>query len=335
MSEEGPQIKIREATKDNVDFILSNIDMALANSLRRVMIAEIPTLAIDSVEVEMNTTVLADEFISHRLGLIPLQSADIDQLEYCRDCFCEDHCDKCSVVLTLQAVGESESTTNVYAKDLVIVSNLLGRNIGHPIIQDKEGNGVLICKLRKGQELKMTCVAKKGIAKEHAKWGATAAIEYEYDPWNKLKHTDYWYENDPLKEWPHSKNCQYEDPPTEGELFDYKAKANTFYMNVEAVGSITTDQVIIRGIDTLQKKTAGILLALSQMEQEKVNFGTGTQDNNDLHQQDDHMGMSNGNDASYGNYMGSNNDGMMNGGGNNIQGGYQNNMGPNGYSDSW
>lgn len=275
MSEEGPQVKIREATKDNVDFILSNVDLALANSIRRVMIAEIPTLAIDSVQVETNSTVLADEFIAHRLGLIPLQSVDIEQMEYSRDCFCEDHCDKCSVVLTLQALGESESTTNVYAKDLTIVSNLLGRNIGYPIIQDKEGNGVLICKLRKGQELKLTCVAKKGIAKEHAKWGPTAAIEFEYDPWNKLKHTHYWYEVDPETEWPNSKNCEYEDPPVEGESFDYNAQADTFYMNVETIGSIPVDQVVTRGIDTLQKKVASILLALTQMDHERVNAAGG------------------------------------------------------------
>lgn len=275
MSEEGPQVKIREANKDNVDFILSNVDLALANSIRRVMIAEIPTLAIDSVQVETNSTVLADEFIAHRLGLIPLQSLDIEQMEYSRDCFCEDHCDKCSVVLTLQALGESESTTNVYAKDLTIVSNLLGRNIGYPIIQDKEGNGVLICKLRKGQELKLTCVAKKGIAKEHAKWGPTAAIEFEYDPWNKLKHTHYWYEVDPETEWPHSKNCEYEDPPVEGESFDYNAQADTFYMNVETIGSIPVDQVVTRGIDTLQKKVASILLALTQMDHERVNAAGG------------------------------------------------------------
>lgn len=279
MSEEGPHVNIREATNDTVDFILSNVDLSLANSLRRVMIAEIPTLAIDSVEVEINTTVLADEFISHRLGLIPLQSKDIDQLVYCRDCYCEDHCDRCSVVLTLQAIGESESTTNVYAKDLQILSDLGGRNIGHPIIQDKEANGVLICKLRKGQELKLKCVAKKGISKEHAKWSPAAAVEFEYDPWNKLRHTDYWYEQDRTAEWPQSKNCELEDPPNEDDLFDYKAKPNTFYINVESVGSIPSDQIVIRGIKTLQDKVADILFSLKKMDQDKVAFGGPTTDN--------------------------------------------------------
>ncbi|AET39437.1 DNA-directed RNA polymerase II core subunit RPB3 Ecym_4382 [Eremothecium cymbalariae DBVPG len=279
MSEEGPQVKIREATKDNVDFILSNVDLSLANSLRRIMIAEIPTLAIDSVEIETNTSVLADEFISHRLGLIPLQSKDIDQLVYCRDCYCEDHCDRCSVVLTLQAVGESESTTNVYAKDLQIVSDLGGKNIGHPIIQDKEANGILVCKLRKGQELRLKCVAKKGISKEHAKWSPAAAIEFEYDPWNKLKHTDYWFEQDATSEWPHSKNCEFEDPLNDDDVFDYSAKPNIFYINVESVGSITSDQVVIRGIKTLQDKVADILFSLKKMDQDKVAFGGPTSEN--------------------------------------------------------
>ncbi|CAI5169317.1 AVN_HP_G0119760.mRNA.1.CDS.1 [Saccharomyces cerevisiae] len=64
----------------------------------------------------------------------------------------------------------------------------------------------------------------------------------------------------------------------EGDPFDYKAQADTFYMNVESVGSIPVDQVVVRGIDTLQKKVASILLALTQMDQDKVNFASG--DNN-------------------------------------------------------
>ena len=77
----------------------------LANSLRRVVMADIPTVgwfrttyvqslllisldkAIDLVEIEINTTVLPDEFIAHRLGMIPLVSTNCDEaIRYTRVC---------------------------------------------------------------------------------------------------------------------------------------------------------------------------------------------------------------------------------------------------------
>lgn len=36
------------------------------------------------VEFETNTTVLADEFLSHRLGMVPIDSRDVEKLRYTR-----------------------------------------------------------------------------------------------------------------------------------------------------------------------------------------------------------------------------------------------------------
>lgn len=191
----------RQVSSNRVEFDLSNVDLALANSLRRTILAEVPTIAIDVVQVEQNTSVLADEFIAHRLGLIPLNSKGVDEIVYSRDCECDEFCEHCSVVLTLHARCTGDDVMKVYARDLVVGEPRANESLGNPVIQDAAGLGSVICKLRKGQELRMRCIAKKGIAKEHSKWAPTAAVGFEYDPWNKLRHLDYWYEVDAEQEW--------------------------------------------------------------------------------------------------------------------------------------
>jgi DNA-directed RNA polymerase II subunit RPB3 len=177
-----------QADKTHVDFELSRTNIAFANSLRRIIQAEVPTIAIDLVEIEKNTSVLADEFIAHRLGLIPLDCKGVAELNY--------------VTLTLNARCQSDEIMKVYASDLV-VDGRHSSSVGKPMITDPEGLGCLIAKLRRDQELRLTCIAKKGIAKEHAKWMPTSAVGFEYDPHNKLHHIDLWFENDtdPAKEW--------------------------------------------------------------------------------------------------------------------------------------
>lgn len=88
--------------------------------------------------------------------------------------------------------------------------------------------------------------SSQGIAKEHAKWSPCSTIAFEYDPHNKLRHTSHWFEQDERAEWPLSENAVEEDPPREDEPFDFLAKPEKFYMNVETVGNLKPKEVVAK-----------------------------------------------------------------------------------------
>jgi len=98
---ENIEIEILSIDNEHIKFLIKNIDAAYANSLRRIMIAEIPTMAIELVYVEENRSVLPDEMLAHRLGLIPLDSTNVDNYNWRQDCNCDcmmiKNCPKCSV----------------------------------------------------------------------------------------------------------------------------------------------------------------------------------------------------------------------------------------------
>ena len=65
--QEMPKIKVLSYSKYVIKFELLNTDLAIANALRRIIISEVPTMAIDLVEIRDNSSVLHDEMIAHRL----------------------------------------------------------------------------------------------------------------------------------------------------------------------------------------------------------------------------------------------------------------------------
>lgn len=113
-----PQLVIRKLTADYCEFILSNTDVSVANALRRVIIAEVPTIAIDLVEIENNTTVLNDEFLAHRLGLIPLLSDHAEMMKRPFEATSEH--DLTDIVFSLDVKCITEGTLPVTTDDLIL-----------------------------------------------------------------------------------------------------------------------------------------------------------------------------------------------------------------------
>jgi len=206
------QVQLDSVTlgRNDMRFILRNTDVSMANALRRTMIAEVPTMAVDLVTIHENTTVLHDEYIAHRIGLIPLASAAADGYVYSRDCVaCDDFCGACSVSYTLSVTNATDDDVPVTSRDLVPAEVSPDAPSGDPVVpihdsgdvlrdaapspssptgavpasvSEAAAKGILIVKLARGQRLSFSAIAKKGIGKEHAKWSPVCTVAFRAEP---------------------------------------------------------------------------------------------------------------------------------------------------------
>jgi DNA-directed RNA polymerases I and III subunit RPAC1 len=68
------KIEIQHLSDLELEFDLVGIDASIANAFRRILLAEVPTMAIETVYVFNNTSVIQDEVLAHRLGLVPIKA---------------------------------------------------------------------------------------------------------------------------------------------------------------------------------------------------------------------------------------------------------------------
>jgi DNA-directed RNA polymerase II subunit RPB3 len=65
---------------------------------------------------------------------------------------------------------------------------------------------------------------------------------------------------------PKSKYAEWEEPPQEGEPFDYDAVPERFYFEVESIGNLEPDAIIQQGIKVLQQKLAAVIQDLTESD---------------------------------------------------------------------
>ncbi len=157
-------IKILERDNNHIVIEFNDTPRQYVNALRRLSISQVPTFAIDDVVVLENSSVMHDEAIAHRLGLIPLRT-DLERFVMPHVCDCKSTlgCSKCRVLLVLDS--ESQDKTKVITSaDLVSEDDVV-----KPV-----NNEIPIVSLAPGQKLKFEGYARLGTGKNHAKWQPTS-----------------------------------------------------------------------------------------------------------------------------------------------------------------
>lgn len=143
------KLQLLEKDKESVTFLVKGSNHSLMNALRRAIISEIPVFAVEDVIFYENSSVMWDEYIAHRIGLIPLRAK------------WGTYNEKSEVHMMLEKQGPG----TVYSGDFLI------QDPGVEVVDPE----IPIIRLREGQRLRVECIAKVGTAKEHGKWQAGLA----------------------------------------------------------------------------------------------------------------------------------------------------------------
>ncbi len=236
-------------------FVARPITPAFANGIRRAMIADVPTFSIDTVRVIENSSVMFDEQIGLRLGLVPLTTPP-DDFEIGDE-----------VTLSLDVEGptreDHEETNTAYSGDIVS---------SDPMVQPAEEN-VPIIDLKQNQRLEVEADAVLDTGREHAKHQGGVAVgyrhlqrvevvgekpEFEDEDANILRGV---IEEDgelvPTGEFDHDLTNRY--PGKELAVHDVE---NAFVFDVETDGSLSVEELVTGAVDSLEARATELRAAV-------------------------------------------------------------------------
>ncbi|WP_458187352.1 DNA-directed RNA polymerase subunit D [Haladaptatus sp. NG-WS-4] len=217
-------------------FLVRNVTPAFANGVRRAMIADVPTLSIDTLRVIENSSVMFDEQIGLRLGLVPLTTPP-GEFEVGD-----------TVTLSLDVSGPGTA----FSGDLISSDEM---------VQPADDN-VPIIDLKDDQRLELEADAVLDSGKEHAKHQGGVAVGYRH-----LQRVEVVGDRDEFgEEEPQILRGVIEDDgelvPTEsfdhdltkrfpGKEVEVHDVSNAFVFHVESDGSFTVEELVTQAVDTL------------------------------------------------------------------------------------
>jgi DNA-directed RNA polymerases I and III subunit RPAC1 len=207
------QIHIVSETPDELVFDMIGIDAPIANALRRIFISEVSTMAIETVFIMKNTSIVQDEVLAHRIGLIPIRAdatkfewkqpsddpTDVNTLEFRLLVKGEKSMVKSNEIASFEGEDDKDGRyTCVYSSQLFFDPVPGGSQeercgIGYikPVNDD-----ILIAKLAPGQEIHLTAHAIRGKGEDHAKWSPVCTASYRLLPAITLSSSKPFYDDE-------------------------------------------------------------------------------------------------------------------------------------------
>ena len=146
-------LQIVNQDEQKISVKLQGIPLQYANALRRICLNGVPIFAIDTVDILENSSIIADEGIAHRLGLIPLKT-EFSAIES------KNESDR--IILTLDS-GNTDETRTVFSDELKSNDSFVKP------ISDK----IPIVTLAPDQKIRIEAHAKLGRGTEHANWNSS------------------------------------------------------------------------------------------------------------------------------------------------------------------
>ena len=188
-------IEVTRRKADFLEFEMRNVDPSIINSLRRILISEVPTVAIEHVFVIDNNSEMAEEVLSHRLGLVPL-TIDANELEDK-----DGTATQANTVVFKLHVACKRGADGVVQNSRVMASDLqwLPEGSEYPdetntrfassqkdafeTLPARAVHGdILLCKLAPGQCIELEAHAIRGLGEDHAKWSPVATAWHRLYP---------------------------------------------------------------------------------------------------------------------------------------------------------
>ena len=146
-------LQVIDQNEQKISVKLKGMPLQYANALRRICLNGVPIFAIDTVDILENSSILSDEGIAHRLGLIPLKT-DLTTIETTTDS------DK--IMLTLDS-GDTVETRTIFSGDIESQDEII-----KPI-----SDRITIVTLAPNQKIRFEAHARLGRGTEHAKWNSS------------------------------------------------------------------------------------------------------------------------------------------------------------------